>query len=367
MISRSRLQRLPLRVEAVPPVRLHALHRGRGPDDRERGGLPDEIFLRARSHLLRGAVQQPAPEELPGLVRETGGESRCASGLRRDRGVDRLERAQVRFLQQRRGEVPFRRRPLRRLDKLFNRRRRVRVSVRRKRKDALDRRRGRAAAVRAALLSQFPVKEARGHRLCEEEQTRAVLVRVRHRLKRRRAVVGLRRHRDERLRRIGREPGEGVRHRRLVLLRGGALRRHRREERVHRFRRPLRGRAGLARDAASQHAVGGERDGRDLRERGFHLLDRGFLLRGEPLKHRDVRQPRGAIVQRADGVDGRVRVALRVREPVLRDAPRGGGGSPGEEQTHLLLLAAPPRAGDHLRDEIEHRVDVAIERVAGDG
>ena len=29
--------------------------------------------------------------------------------------------------------------------------------------------------------------------------------------------------------------------------------------------------------------------------------------------------------------------------------------------------AAPPRAGDHLRDEIEHRVDVAIERVAGDG
>ena len=78
-------------------------------------------------------------------------------------------------------------------------------------------------------------------------------------------------------------------------------------------------------------------------------------------------QARGAVVERGDRVDGRVREALGVGETVLGDARAGGGGAAGEEEAEPGVLARPLGARRDVRHELEHGRDVAVEGAAAEG
>ena len=77
-------------------------------------------------------------------------------------------------------------------------------------------------------------------------------------------------------------------------------------------------------------------------------------------------QPRGAIVQRGDRVDGGVREALGVGESVLRDARARARGAAREEEAEPGVLASPLGACRDVSHELEHGRNVTVERAAAE-
>ena len=185
---------------------------------------------------------------------------------------------------------------------------------------------------------------------------------VRQRRKRGGAVIGLPRDGDKHLGKLGFERLQLRRHGVLIARTGG--------NRLDIFQELCESTFGggkaffLARDAASLYALGAKRERGDFGHRGFNFIDRAFL--GQARDEADVRQSTRFVRQRTRGADLSACEVSRVLHALLSNGGAECGGTTCQQQLDALFFPSPLRRLQ-IGENIEHRVDVAFERVTADG